>query len=222
MNAPKRSISTLRPLRALRKKPDEAAAVGADPVSRTGFPVRVSVHHSQLRSTYSSSPFPLMASLARLRSRLPLKTTGRLSVSSLKILIGVGPHIPCSLLPARCRPRPTRHNLPNQYRKILLRHSRSNSMKTLSELSTPTHLPSTSRSPKIAFSKCTRRWSQCVAWSSPLMRCTRASSSVVSAISPLARCALCALLSRVSPLTYHIVPYFLPSRKPSQSALSHL
>lgn len=138
-----------------------------------------------------------------------------------KILIGVGPHIPCSLLPGRCRPRPTRHNLPNQYRKILLRHSRSNSMRTLSELSTPTPLPLTSRSPKTASSKCTRRWSQCVAWSSQPMRCTRASSFVVSAISPLARCVLCALLLRVS-LTYHIVSYFLPFRKPSQSVLSRL
>jgi pyruvate dehydrogenase E1 component alpha subunit len=34
-----------------------------------------------------------MASLARLRTRLPLKTTGRLAVSSVKkILIGVGPY----------------------------------------------------------------------------------------------------------------------------------
>jgi hypothetical protein len=162
-----------------------------------------------------------MASLARLRSRIPLKTTGRLAVSSSKNIIGVGPHIPCSLLPARCRQRPTRHNLSNQYRKILLRHSLSSFMKTLSGLSTPTPLPLTSRSPKIASSKCTRRWSQCVAWSSPLMRCTRASSSVVSAISPLARCAPCTLLLRVS-LTYQIVPYFLSFRKPSQSALSRL
>lgn len=45
---------------------------------------------------------------------------------------------------------------------ILLRHSRSRFMKTLSGLSTPTPFLLTLRSPKIASSNCTRRCSQCV------------------------------------------------------------
>ena len=183
-------------LRALRKKPDNL--VGADPGQSDGIS-RESENATLATPFDCSSPFPLMASLARLRSRLPLKTTGRLAVSSLKNYHRCRSlHYPCSLLPARCRPRPTRHYLFNQYRKILLHHSRLSFMKILLELTTPTPLLLTSRSPKTASSKCTRRWSQCVAWSSLLMRCTRASLSVVSAISPLARCALCSSLTRFS------------------------
>jgi hypothetical protein len=65
----------------------------------------------------------------------------------------LGPYafaLPISLLPARCRPRPTRHNFFSHYQRMVLRRSQSGFMKTPSGAITPTHLLLTSRSPKTA------------------------------------------------------------------------
>jgi hypothetical protein len=161
-----------------------------------------------------------MASLARLRCRLPLKQAGRFSVSRrLQSVSAIALTLPNSLLPVHCRPRPTLHNSPNQYQRMALRHFPSGFMKTLSGRIIPSPLPLTSRLPKTASSKCTMRWSPCAAWNSLLMRYTRASLSVVSATLQLARCALPLSLRGLSPLTYHSIRVLF-SRKPSQSVLS--
>jgi hypothetical protein len=189
--------------------------------TRTGFPgVRgrdpkgtSETSYATTRPTRSSSslspPFSLMASLARLRCRLPLKQVGRFSVSKqLEFVSVMALTLPSSLLPVHCRPRPTLHNSPNHYQRMALRHFPSGFMKTLSGHTTPNPLPLTSRLPKTASSKCTMRWSPCAAWNSLLMRYTRASLSVASATLRLARCALPLSLRGLSRLTYHSPPVF--------------
>jgi hypothetical protein len=150
-----------------------------------------------------------MASLARLRCRLPLKQAGRFSVSiQLQFVSAVAFTLPSSLLPVHFRPRPTLHNSPNQYRRMALHHFPSGFMKTLSGHITPNLLHLTFKLPKTASSKCTMRWSPCAAWNSLLMRYTRASLSVGFATLQLARCALPLTLRGLSPLTYHSPPVF--------------
>src|SRR3984885_16333082 len=100
-----------------------------------------------------------MASLAQLLFPLPLKTAGRLDVSSVKKIIGVGPNTTVQPFARWLRPRPTQHNLSN--------HTDSPSLDV-----------EVTKESKTASTKCTRRWSQCVAWStSPLMRCTSVSEA---------------------------------------------
>jgi hypothetical protein len=161
-----------------------------------------------------------MASLARLRSRLPLKTTGRLAVSSFKIY-----HRRRSSHPVQ----PFARSLQTAADSTLLTQSIPQdpstpfSVKLHEDSFRSFNTDTPSLNVEVTKDSLLKMYKEMVT----MRRMEQSADALYKSKLIRGFCHLaigqvrCALLLRVS-LTYHIVPYFLSFRKPSQLALSRL